>query len=140
MRKSVLSRLEARFQSFDDLLGAVAPEEWQKTLPHPKSKSLAVHMWCVICARQAYGTSIAAGSWQGFDGGFLQSMEPEAVLAAHSSSVDTVRSAVEAVSDWSEAQDELLADLAEHETMHEGQIIRLLHGLEVDIPASVKWD
>ena len=43
------------------------------------------------------------------------------------------------VSDWTEERSDLLATLAEHEVMHEGQIIRHMYALERELPSSWVW-
>ncbi|HIG40597.1 MAG: hypothetical protein ABGY96_27840 [bacterium] len=56
-----------------------------------------------------------------------------------SSSSTEVLEAINSVKDWTKEREEYLMALAEHEVMHEGQIIRHLYGLEREIPESVKW-
>ncbi|HJN51194.1 MAG: hypothetical protein QGI68_14800 [Pseudomonadales bacterium] len=46
---------------------------------------------------------------------------------------------VDAISDWTTAREDLLMRSAEHEVMHEGQIIRHMYGLEKPLPSSFKW-
>ena len=52
---------------------------------------------------------------------------------------EAVLAAIASVDDWTSERDQLLIELAEHELMHEGGIIRHMYAFELDIPASVKW-
>ncbi len=55
------------------------------------------------------------------------------------SSADAFMTAVEGVDTWTGEHERLLLELAEHEVMHEGGIIRHMYAFELDIPKSVKW-
>ena len=55
------------------------------------------------------------------------------------SSADAARNVISAVSSWTPQRQELLATLAEHEVMHEGQIIRHMYALDRPLPASWVW-
>jgi len=50
-----------------------------------------------------------------------------------------VQDAIAGICEWTPIRDELLLALAEHEVMHEGQIIRHVYGLEGTLPKSWKW-
>ena len=54
-------------------------------------------------------------------------------------SAKRVLEAARNVSDWTAARDALLLALAEHEVMHEGQLIRHLYGVERTPPKSWRW-
>ncbi len=43
--------------------------------------------------------------------------------------------------EWTDAKDGLLVDLLEHETMHQGQLIRYVYGLGFSFPESLakRW-
>jgi uncharacterized damage-inducible protein DinB len=130
--------MSARFLSYHDLLQDVSDELLDLRLDVPKSKSLKEHLWCVIGARESYTKALAAGSWQGF-GCSLEDFSVESLKAALKTSSEAFFETVSDVSDWTEETENLMADLMEHEVMHEGQIIRLLYGLKRTIPKSVKW-
>lgn len=55
------------------------------------------------------------------------------------SSAESFLKTLEGVEDWTAERDKLLVALAEHEVMHEGQVIRHMYGLEMEIPKSVRW-
>lgn len=54
-------------------------------------------------------------------------------------SSSAVELAIRTVSDWNDERSDLLATLAEHEVMHEGQIIRHIYALERELPESWVW-
>lgn len=138
MKDQIVRRIEDRFTAYHDLATSAEPTDFGQKLDVPKSKSLAEHFWCVIGARESYTRAIEAGSWQGFACS-LEDLSKENVEAALKSSAEAFKSIADRTTDWSEERQKLLLDLMEHETMHEGQIIRLLYGLEKNMPESVKW-
>lgn len=138
MHDQVLTRLFARFQAYTDLADTLNDDLLQQKPDLPKHKSLAEHLWCVIGARESYARAIAQGTWDGFACS-LQQFDVAELQAKLASSSAAVRDTVAAVSDWSPERSELLLTLAEHEVMHEGQIIRHLYALERTLPASWTW-
>ena len=69
----------------------------------------------------------------------MKTYDRESFELALASSGQALIAAIDAVSDWSLEHDELLAAVAEHEVMHEGQIIRHMYGLGRELPASWRW-
>ncbi len=138
MRKALIGALKLRFQFYNDLVSATNDVELGKKLDMPKHKSLAEHLWCVVGARESYARALIAGEWKGFSCS-LNEFSQSICLEKISSSADDVVGAIECVSEWTIVRDELLLTLAEHEVMHEGQIIRHMYGLESDLPDSAKW-
>lgn len=138
MRDIVIGNLQAKLNAYDDLMIRIDDESLKQNLQVEKSKSLGEHLWCIVGARESYGRAIAAGSWQGYDCS-LKELSVGSVVKALTRSKEAVLETVSGVEGWNEAQDQLLIDLLEHETMHEGQIIRLLYGLGDKPPDSWKW-
>ena len=134
----ISTRLTQRFDAYAQLLDQLNPDLLQKTIPVPKHKSLAEHLWCVVGARESYARALAAGSWQGFacsmDSFTLADFKTKLV-----SSAKAVNDSLDDVSDWNSERVELLLMLAEHEVMHEGQIIRHMYALEQDLPDCWTW-
>ncbi len=104
----------------------------------PKHKTLKEHLWCVVGARESYAEAIAVGSWQGFHCS-MQSFDTTAFRKALATSASAVSAAVAQVDDWTADRAQLLTGLAEHEVMHEGQIIRHMYALERELPESWTW-
>jgi hypothetical protein len=138
MRDVVIQHIEDRFQSWLDLAEAVEDATLLEKLAAPKYKSLREHFWCVIGGRESYINAVSAGQWDGF-GCSLETVERPEVIEKMTETQGSFIAAVKAVDDWTPQRDELLTSLLEHETMHEGQVIRLMYGLEKDLPSSWKW-
>lgn len=139
MHQIVIKHLTERFASFADLADQISDADLHKDLDVPGSKNLANHMWCIIGARESYSSALKAGAWAGFTSS-LTDFTRAGVKDKLASSAAAFDDAVAAIDDWTGEREELLASLMEHEAMHEGQIIRLFHGLEIALPESVKWD
>jgi len=103
-----------------------------------KDKSVAEHLWCIVGSRESYARALAVGEWQGFACSITAYTHADFARAL-AASAEQVLTAVRGVSEWSVAQDALLAALAEHEVMHEGQIIRHMYGLDRPLPSSWRW-
>lgn len=138
MRDQIVKNLECRFRAFSDLAQQLDADLLNRKLDVPKSKSLAEHLWCVIGARESYARAIEQGEWSGFSCS-LETFDVAEFRSKLSESSSGAVSAIRDVSDWSEERCELLAKLAEHEVMHEGQIIRHMYALERDLPPSWVW-
>lgn len=138
MRDNVIDRLQARFQAYAELVDAIEETAIPERLDSPKHKSLGEHLWCVIGARESYAKGLVDGEWSGFSCS-MDKFELPDFREKLSASAQAVAEAIKGVEDWTEARDSLLADLAEHEVMHEGQIIRHVYGLERELPKSWKW-
>ncbi|MBL4679581.1 MAG: hypothetical protein JKY88_02510 [Pseudomonadales bacterium] len=138
MRDLIIESLKRRFESYDELTSETNDQMLGEKLEILKHKSLGEHLWCVVGARESYAKAIEAGAWEGFNCS-LQDFSHSSFSQKVSSSGRDVLAAISRVSDWTKEREEFLMTLAEHEVMHEGQIIRHLYGLEVEIPKSVKW-
>ena len=138
MRDTIIKALMERFRAYDDLVKSSSDETIALKLDVPKNKSLMEHLWCVVGARESYAKALTEGSWSGFSCS-LSNYSKKDFTEKLTSSAEEVISSITNIEDWTTERDELLLTLSEHEVMHEGQIIRHLHGLEIEIPATVKW-
>ncbi|MCR9260418.1 MAG: hypothetical protein NXH95_11890 [Pseudomonadaceae bacterium] len=138
MRKRIIENLQTRFIAYDDLISNTSEDVLVAAINVPKHKTLAEHLWCVVGARESYAKALAVGQWQGFACS-MSAFSQNDFRKSLAESSQLVSDAVEAVGDWTAERDNLLATLAEHEVMHEGQIIRHMYGLGVDLPGSWKW-
>lgn len=138
MRELLIEKLLNRFEAFSDLAGSLDDELLSRKVDVPKHKSLAEHLWCVVGARESYARAIEEGSWDGF----ACSMEAFGAADYRGKLQDSraaVETAIRNVAEWDAERSNLLATLAEHEVMHEGQIIRHMYALELELPASWTW-
>jgi hypothetical protein len=138
MRNQVLANIRARFRSYDELARQVSEDLMQKNLDVAKNKTVAEHLWCVVGARESYGRALSAGAWSGFECS-VKDQGRESFIAALGSSAEAFDRIVGEIVDWSAAREKLLVDLLEHETMHEGQLIRHMYALGQRLPRSWKW-
>jgi len=138
MRVALIDSLDRRFRSYADLIEQLEDAALVEVLDIPKHKSLKDHLWCIVGARESYAVSLRAGRWVGFACSMTECSQASFRQKLASSS-QAVRDAIAAVGSWSGEHDDLLIDLAEHEVMHEGQIIRHLYGVGRAIPSSCKW-
>ncbi len=138
MHEQIVIKLLNRFEAYSDLAKTLDDELLKQKVDVPKHKSLAEHLWCVIGARESYARAIEQGSWAGFSCS-IQTFGASDFSEKLKESSSGVESAIRAVSDWNEARSNLLATLAEHEVMHEGQIIRHMYAIEQELPASWTW-
>ena len=94
----------------------------------------------MIGARESYAKAIEAGGWRGFS----CSLSGDAVKvkgmvsAALERSSQLAKAAMQAIPERNDAQDDWVVALLEHEAAHQGQLIRYLYGLNLEIPQSWK--
>ncbi len=138
MRSTLVRNLTARFQSYSDLISQIDDAALTERLAPPKHKSLREHLGCIIGARESYAKALDAGEWSGFSCSMTQYTHMDFAEKLKSSS-RAVQDAIAGIGEWTPTWDELLLALAEHEVMHEGQIIRHVYGLEGTLPKSWKW-
>lgn len=138
MRSSLVDNLALRFESYDDLINQVDESALAERLEAPKHKSLGEHLWCVIGARESYAHAIESGNWSGFRCS-MTTYRHEDFVEKLAASSGCALDAIARVTDWTAERDALLLTLSEHETMHEGQIIRHMYGVGRSLPGSWKW-
>lgn len=138
MHQEIVERLTKRFQAYTELTGLLDDELLKQKIEVPKHKSLTEHLWCVVGARESYAKSIKQGEWAGFECS-MQTFAPADFCSKLNESAITAIDVIHSVTDWTTERTNLLATLAEHEVMHEGQIIRHMYALEKDLPDSWVW-
>ncbi|MBF2053289.1 MAG: hypothetical protein IGS03_07460 [Candidatus Sericytochromatia bacterium] len=138
MRNTIILNLRQRLASYNDVIKILDDSSLNARLAVAKNKSAAEHLWCLIGARESYARALLAGEWQGFNCS-LKVFDHENFAAALKQSSEQLLTAIEQINDWQPEHDALLAAIAEHEVMHEGQLIRHLYGLGLDPPHSWRW-
>ena len=138
MLQEILARLSTRFEAYSDLSELFSEDLLNQKIDVPKHKSLAEHLWCVVGARESYAKAIAQGEWSGFACS-MQSFDPPDFRSKLDESAGAVNEAIRSVAAWTAERSSLLATLAEHEVMHEGQIIRHMYALDQELPDSWVW-
>ena len=138
MREVVVENLRQRLGFYADLAAQVDDETIAAELGVAKHRSLGMHLWCVVGTRESFAKAIAAGEMRGWAcsvGNFSQGE----FVAKLAESAQTLLASIDRVTEWTLERDRLLAEVAEHEVMHEGQIIRVMFGLEKPLPESCHW-
>jgi hypothetical protein len=138
MRSIIIQNIDARFQSWADLAATIDADLLEQSLPVTKSKSLKEHFWCVIGGRESYVKALRENGWSGFSCS-LTEFTPEGISQKLADSSAEFASVIQDIAPWTDDRDGQLVSLLEHETMHEGQVIRLMYGLDRQLPPSWKW-
>ena len=138
MRDTIVENLTKRLGFYADLVGQVDDATITAELDVPRSRSLGLHLWCIVGTRESYAKAIVVGEMQGWASS-VKKLERDELAAKLAASGRTLLDAIDNVADWTPERDKLLAEVAEHEVMHEGQIIRLMFGLEKPLPSSCSW-
>lgn len=116
-----------------------------ETLPEPtlaqqltdRSNTIGAQLWCVVGARESYTKAIDRDGWIGFSCSLsgADTISKTRVLEALSQSEELLAKTIDGI-EWTDTRDGLLLDLLEHETQHQGQLIRYLYALGLRIPES----
>jgi hypothetical protein len=139
MQKLLIERLQHSFLITNDLINLLEPEDFSKTLQVPKTKSISNHLWCTLGARESYYIAVKHNQWQGFSCSLEEAALPSEFLKSLNDAGTKFISELKAIEQWSEPTSNFVLDLLQHETMHEGQLIRLCYALERPFPNSSKW-
>lgn len=134
----LVARLRLRFAAYADLVSQIDADLLTASIDVPRHKTLAEHLWCVVGARESYARGISQGEWAGFACSMAQPTLEEFRNKLDESG-ETVLTAIQSVQEWTARRSELLTILAEHEVMHEGQIIRHMYAIDQHLPESWAW-
>lgn len=138
MRETIVDNLAKRIDFYADLIEQADDATLAAEIAVPRNRALGAHLWCIVGTRESYAKAITAGSMSGWSSSVAKFEQGEFRGKLAASGRDLL-DAIRAVSDWTPARDKLLAEVAEHEVMHEGQIIRQMFGLEKPLPSSCPW-
>lgn len=138
MRQTIVDNLTKRLAFYADLVDQAEDHTINAELDVPRNRSLGMHLWCIVGARESFAKAITAGVMGGWASS-VKKFERNEFAAKLASSGQVLLEAINGVDDWTPEREALLAQIAEHEVMHEGQIIRLMYGLEEPLPASCAW-
>lgn len=131
---TVVERLLESFELCGDLAESLGAEDLSSKLPVP-SNTIWLQLWCVVGARESYGKAIASGEWQGFSCSLTSedNPHPQPLVDALKASARSAGAAA-----TSNPDSRFVLDLLLHETQHQGQLIRYLFGLDLEVPDSWK--
>lgn len=119
-----------------DFLDTAPPEHLGSRLADLPSDTIGHQLWCVLGARVSFPRAARAGHWQGFTSPVTaeQTTDAAAVRAAFVQTAADVDEWVEGIEAGDEDSLRYVIALLEHETMHQGQLVRYLYGLGIDRP------
>ncbi len=141
MRERVIEHLKALFDMHQDLAESLPDEAFGQKLPVP-SNPIGGQFWCLIGTRESLAKAIRENGWAGWNCSMsaAESHHKQKVIQALKR---TAQHAGETLSDieWTDYRDGALLDLLEHETQHQGQLIRYVYGLKHTFPKSLaeRW-
>lgn len=136
MRGRVLAHVRALFAAHRDLAASLPDQALREKMSVP-SNAIGAQFWCIVGGRESYTTAIAAGRWLGFSCSLAEeeAFDRQAVLAALDRTARHFDTSIEAL-EWDGPRQDLLVDLLEHETQHQGQLIRYVYALPYHFPQS----
>lgn len=136
MSDRLTQHLGRAFALYRDLIDGLPADALDQKLPDLPSSPIGQQLWCVVGTRESYGKAIEHGEWKGWACS-LDGYARDAVASKLAASAEGVLKVLDAV-DLDDARSDYAVDLLEHEAQHQGQLIRYLYGLRLDIPQSWK--
>jgi len=134
----LLRRFSRANTLYVDLVEALSAEQLGSHLADLPSDTIGHQLWCVLGARESYPRAARAGEWQGFTSPVTaeQTTDAAALRAALARTSSAVDEWIAALDSDDEASFTYALALLEHETQHQGQLIRYLYGLGIARPQS----
>lgn len=141
MRDTVIAHLASTARAQSELVASLPEADLGWRLAE-RSNTIGAQIWCVVGARESYTKAIRQDGWVGFDCSLSgpETAIKDRVLDAFDRSEEAL---IEVLGDleWTDARGRLLLDLLEHETQHQGQLIRYIYALGRPFPESwaTRW-
>lgn len=127
-------RLVAAFGHTNELAASLDEPGLRDRNGSARSNTIGGQLWCVVGARESYARALEAGTWAGFSCSLDEPHSPDAVRASLAGSQRVLLEAVEGRDHLTEAQENLLFEVLEHEVQHHGQLIRYFYANGVSFP------
>ena len=141
MRDKVVEHLNALFAMHQELAVSLPEEALGQKLPVP-SNTIGGQFWCLVGTRESFARAISENHWAGWNCSMSAAdaqNKQKLVQELH----HTAQQLKETLGDieWTDYRDGALLDLLEHETQHQGQLIRYVYGLKYKFPPSLaeRW-
>lgn len=136
MRQQVIDQLKMHFDRFGDFVEALPEGAMTYRLTEP-SNTVGAQLGCVASGRDSYGRAIRQGKWAGWTWAISsEDTASEGTVATVLSSTAANASSIIDSAVWTDRTDRYLLGLLEHETMHQGQLLRYGYGLGIEFPKS----
>ncbi len=141
MRERVIEHLRALFAMHQELAESLPEAALANKLPVP-SNTIGEQFWCLVGTRESFARAIKEGGWQGWNCSMSAegSRDKQSVSDALTQAARQVDETLDGI-EWTDYRDGALIDLLEHETQHQGQLIRYVYGLKYKFPKSLaaRW-
>ena len=141
MRDRVIEHLKALFAMHQDLAESLPDEAFGQKLRVP-SNTIGGQLWCLIGTRESFARAVRENGWAGWNCS-VSAADSHDKQKAIQALKQTAQHFGETLSDieWTDYRDGALLDLLEHETQHQGQLIRYVYGLKLRFPKSLaeRW-
>lgn len=141
MRDRVIEHLKALFLMHRDLADSLPDEAFGQKLSIP-SNTIGAQFWCLIGTRESFARALEGNGWAGWSCS-MQAEEAKKKDRVAQVLDETAQQLGETLSglEWTADRDGFLLDLLEHETQHQGQLIRYVYGLKHKFPKSLaeRW-
>lgn len=119
-----------------DLLDTLTPDLLRARLPGVRSSPVSNQFWCVVGGRESHVRAGHAGSWQGFTCSLDDDEDPATVRAALERTAAEVAAWLDEIGSDDDPAWRFAVSLLEHETQHQGQLIRYFYAVPLRIPES----
>lgn len=138
--KQISDRLHRSQVLYTSLVETMDEKYLAQKLPKLPSNTVGQQLWCVIGARNSYLKAAQAGKWSGFSCplSWEDTVSKKQVLAQLESTFDQISDFISSLELSAENEISFLLDLLEHEVQHQGQLIRYMYGLKLQIPEQWK--
>lgn len=136
MREKVIEHTQALFRAHQELSEILPEEAFGQKLSIP-SNTIGGQFWRLIGARESYTKAIKENGWAGFSCSMSQkdTNNKEKVLNSFYKTTQDFGQALKGIGQTND-RDDLFLDFLEHETQHQGQLIRYVYGLKYKFPKS----
>jgi len=136
MREQAIEHIKTLFRSHQELAEFLPEEAFGQKMSVP-SNTIGGQFWCLIGARESYTKAVKENGWVGFGCSMTseESINKQEVIHTLSKTAQKFEEMLNGV-EWTNTRDDLMLDLLEHETQHQGQLIRYVYGLKYKFPKS----
>jgi len=136
MRKKVIEHIKRLFHAHQELAEILPDKAFGKDLSIP-SNTIGGQFWCLIGTRESYANAINKNGWAGFNCSmpYEDTNNKHKVLEMLAKTARDFEQTLNGIQ-WTDVRDYLLLDLLDHESQHQGQLIRYVYGLKYEFPKS----
>lgn len=130
-----LERIKTAMSLTNSLAAGLSGPDLYRCLGDVASNSIGSQFWCVVGARESYTKGIEAGGWCGFSCSLTrdQTKQPDEISAALEASKHRALEAISKLQPDASAAS-LVYDLWEHESLHQGQLVRYFYANSIAFP------